>query len=51
MIAFVRNAHPIIHILVVAVVVVVVVVRNKGWLYKELSDRFRSTAALTPDGC
>jgi hypothetical protein len=51
MIAFVKNVHPVIYILVVAEVVVVVVVRIKRWLYRELSDRFRSTAALTPDDC
>jgi len=38
-------------VVVVAVVVVVVVVRIKRWLYKELSDRFHSTAAVTPYGC
>ena len=45
MIAFVINVHPIIHI-----VLVVVVVRIKRWLYKELSDRFHSTAAVTRYG-
>ena len=58
MITLVRNVHPIIRIVaavasvvVVIVVVVVVVVRIKRWLYKELSDRFHSMAAVTPYGC
>jgi hypothetical protein len=54
MITLVRNVHPIIRIVAAAAaaaVVVVVVVRIKRWLYKELSDRFHSMAAVPPYGC